>query len=61
VNNCILLFRVWGLGILYWLWSRAHNLRFGVWADADLGFMNFRMAPMSRQPKMKLIVATMLQ
>jgi hypothetical protein len=37
---------VWGLGILYWLWRRAHNLRFRVWADADLGLRNFRMAPM---------------
>ena len=36
---------VWGLGILYWLRRVAHNLRFGVWADADLGFGNFRMAP----------------
>jgi hypothetical protein len=38
---------VWGsLGILYWLWRRAHNLRFGVWADADLGLRSFRMAPL---------------
>jgi hypothetical protein len=36
---------VWGLGILYWLWGRAHNLRFGVLADTDLGLRNFRMAP----------------
>jgi hypothetical protein len=36
---------VWDLGILYWLWRRAHNLRFGVWADADLGLRNFSMAP----------------
>jgi hypothetical protein len=36
---------VWGLGILLVMASGAQNLRFWVCALTDLGFRNFRMAP----------------
>jgi hypothetical protein len=38
---------VWGLGILLVMASGAQNLRFWVCALTDLGFRNFRMAPLS--------------